>query len=230
MDTPAKGDSAYTNAVDVWALGCVTFQILAKSPPFPNVRKYYQYCENLREFPKDMLTARNTSSAGVEFITRLVAVDVDQRFTVEQALQHDWLSEPGLKVHIREEPPVTAPDATQYPESTPMPTRETKSWNKESARSKLEPPTAVPVAAKATESGAHKNRDTTVPKSSTGLKTENQTDIKEKLEEDVINDDRKHNRPPEWFVERLSNGQLLQLRWLRLLEYKLTDEDGNSEL
>jgi serine/threonine protein kinase len=86
----ALGDS-YTNAVDIWSTGVITFLILTGETYFKDPRRLGQYAARTIGFPLDALHARSTSDLGCDFTKTLMAATPQHRPTVKQALQHPWL-------------------------------------------------------------------------------------------------------------------------------------------
>ena len=76
--------SKYTNAVDIWSLGCVIYNVLAQRPPFES------RSSKLMPFPIRPLSAR-TSVQGVAFLEGLLRLDPKSRWTAQEALEHQWI-------------------------------------------------------------------------------------------------------------------------------------------
>ncbi|XP_051824182.1 calcium/calmodulin-dependent protein kinase type 1B [Antechinus flavipes] len=83
----------YGKAVDVWALGVISYILLCGYPPF--------YDENDSELFSQILKANyefdspywdDISESAKDFIRHLLERDPERRFTCEQALQHLWIS------------------------------------------------------------------------------------------------------------------------------------------
>uniref|UniRef100_G3W393 calcium/calmodulin-dependent protein kinase n=1 Tax=Sarcophilus harrisii TaxID=9305 RepID=G3W393_SARHA len=83
----------YGKAVDVWALGVISYILLCGYPPF--------YDENDSELFNQILKANyefdspywdDISESAKDFIRHLLERDPERRFTCEQALQHLWIS------------------------------------------------------------------------------------------------------------------------------------------
>ena len=83
--------SEYTNAVDIWSLGCVTYEVLTRKVPFPDLRALRLYSVGREQFPTDTSTADSVSVKGIEFIKSLMAPDPSKRLTAETALAASWL-------------------------------------------------------------------------------------------------------------------------------------------
>ncbi|KAK3340143.1 kinase-like domain-containing protein [Neurospora tetraspora] len=81
---------SYTSAIDVWALGAITFCMLAGSPPFLNPMTLPDYRKDPTLFPTSRLRSSTEPCRG--FITGAMAANPEERLTVEEALKHYWLS------------------------------------------------------------------------------------------------------------------------------------------
>ncbi|EAU32565.1 predicted protein [Aspergillus terreus NIH2624] len=91
-------------AVDVWAVGEVTFQLLTKKPTFKNPGLLSKYVNNLELFPIGVLQAARISQSGIEFILSTMHPMLDKRITAQEALHHAWMDQPlsGLTSHTRD--------------------------------------------------------------------------------------------------------------------------------
>ncbi|KJE92873.1 calcium/calmodulin-dependent protein kinase I [Capsaspora owczarzaki ATCC 30864] len=83
----------YDKAVDMWAVGVITFILLSGYPPF--------YAENNAELFKQIMRAEfsfdpnywsDISESAKDFIRHLLTIDPEQRFTADQALEHPWIA------------------------------------------------------------------------------------------------------------------------------------------
>ena len=74
----------YTNAVDMWSLGCVIYNVLAHSLPYPNSRA------KSFPFPTQPLKDR-VNDQGVNLLECLLRVDPSTRWTAQKAVTHPWL-------------------------------------------------------------------------------------------------------------------------------------------
>jgi serine/threonine protein kinase len=88
--------SEYTNAVDIWSLGCVVYDILAEEKPFKTPRKCMRYCEGDEDFPDVKMRERQISDAGIRFIKRLLAPQPNDRPIATEAAKDPWLQEPEI--------------------------------------------------------------------------------------------------------------------------------------
>ncbi|KAI9874609.1 MAG: hypothetical protein M1830_009566 [Pleopsidium flavum] len=83
--------SEYTNAVDIWSLGCVIFQILTHQVPFFDLRALRLYSNGTALFPTEALSARCLSTEGIDFIKSLLVPQPLKRLAAETALEDPWL-------------------------------------------------------------------------------------------------------------------------------------------
>jgi serine/threonine protein kinase len=86
-----NGDtSEYTNAVDIWSLGCVTHEMLTKALPFRSLRELFSYC-NRPEFPRKAMISKSISQKGIEFVVSMLALSPEHRIAAKEALNSGWL-------------------------------------------------------------------------------------------------------------------------------------------
>jgi serine/threonine protein kinase len=97
-----ESNEQYTNACDIWSLGCVGCKALTQILPFPRYRDLNSFCSG-KPFPVSPLSSKNISFSGVSFLEKLLAVDPIARLTAELALECDWLM-------VSECPPQSAAD------------------------------------------------------------------------------------------------------------------------
>ena len=80
--------SEYTNAVDIWALGCVVYRIMTRAVPFPSLLSLRNYSigkeELLFELPWPMAEAE-------AFVRNLLTPHPAKRPTASAALEHSWV-------------------------------------------------------------------------------------------------------------------------------------------
>lgn len=80
----------YTSAIDVWALGAITFCMLEGSSPFPDPTILGEYRNNQAPFPK--LKLGPSGGPCESFIRCAMAAKPEDRLTAEEALDYHWLS------------------------------------------------------------------------------------------------------------------------------------------
>ncbi|KIX07874.1 uncharacterized protein Z518_02528 [Rhinocladiella mackenziei CBS 650.93] len=96
----AEETSEYTNAVDMWSLGCVTYLMLAQRVPFVKPRALNEYCSGRVQFPSETLRERGVSMDGLRFVEELLNPHPSQRLATEPASRHVWL-QPSLPVEVK---------------------------------------------------------------------------------------------------------------------------------
>lgn len=111
--------SLYTNAVDMWALGCLVHEILTSEIPFletdlevdsdeefpePQIDNdvVINFCRGILDFPADSLHRSKVGKAGIDFVKGLLVPDPRLRMSAIEARKSPWLSEePGSETpHI----------------------------------------------------------------------------------------------------------------------------------
>jgi len=89
------GTGGYSKAVDLWSLGVILFICLGGYPPFSEEIKKHtlneQIIKGLYTFPKTYWKA--VSPKAIDLIKKLLTVDPKKRISVEEALQHPWISD-----------------------------------------------------------------------------------------------------------------------------------------
>ena len=86
-------DQRYSKSVDMWAIGCVLYTLLCGFPPF-----YDESIHNLTEKVANGQYAFLSpwwdpiSDAAKDIITRLLCVDPNDRYTIDQFLRHPWVT------------------------------------------------------------------------------------------------------------------------------------------
>jgi len=109
-----RGGAKYDQAVDMWALGVITYILLCGFPPFFSSRLDWTDADSMNNTPfwfffnEDTEELRRTIESGAhsfpspywdgisksarDFVSSLLQVDVLQRLTAEQALNHNWIT------------------------------------------------------------------------------------------------------------------------------------------
>ena len=89
VDT-SRETSEYTNAVDIWAIGCIVHEMLTRVLPFQNFRELSLYC-TYPEFPRNYMLLKNISWEGMETVESMLALPPECRITAKEALDSEWL-------------------------------------------------------------------------------------------------------------------------------------------
>ncbi|KAI4581398.1 hypothetical protein MJG53_009841 [Ovis ammon polii x Ovis aries] len=89
----------YGLKVDIWAAGVITYILLCGFPPFRGSGDdqevlFDQILMGQVDFPSPYWD--NVSDSAKELITMMLLVDVDQRFSAVQVLEHPWVNDDGL--------------------------------------------------------------------------------------------------------------------------------------
>ncbi|KLT41616.1 Pkinase-domain-containing protein [Cutaneotrichosporon oleaginosum] len=89
----------YENVCDSWSIGVIVYAMLTKNLPFDD-NSELSIADRIKaratlEFDRTELERYNISSAGQDFIERLLEPDPTKRMTMDQALLHEWLSGPS---------------------------------------------------------------------------------------------------------------------------------------
>lgn len=87
-DTPS---GEYTNAVDLWAVGCITYRLVTGIVPFPLGRSLLDYCRDKSLFPYSSLLDTGIKSSCSKFIKELLKTHPKERPSALQALNHMWI-------------------------------------------------------------------------------------------------------------------------------------------
>lgn len=104
---------AYTNKIDMWAVGAIMHEMLTREIPFrempaddefdltlPTVLGadqmvdtglLYEFCQGIKRFPCGSLQSAGVADGGVDFVKDLMVVDPAKRLSAAAALANPWL-------------------------------------------------------------------------------------------------------------------------------------------
>ena len=85
--------SQYTNAVDIWSLGCICHLLLTDQLPFANMKALAPYCWGKSILPIESLDKYDVNSESIEFVKGLMAPQPAERWDADKALQSPWLKD-----------------------------------------------------------------------------------------------------------------------------------------
>ncbi|BFZ63659.1 Protein kinase protein rad53 [Saitoella coloradoensis] len=98
------GSSSYTPAVDLWSVGCVVWVILTGTPPFMGTTHAEVSDKILNgRIDWEALGGHGVREDAVAFLRGLLQIDVKERMTLSQALDHPWLGGSGEDAFVKEE-------------------------------------------------------------------------------------------------------------------------------
>ncbi|KAJ0415354.1 kinase-like domain-containing protein [Aspergillus carlsbadensis] len=120
----AERGEPYT--IDIWAAGEITFQLLTKTPAFPNAGALGKYMTNADAFPFAPLHDANVSDSVVAFILSLMRPIPQDRASAAGALDHSWIRQ---TLPIPTEPATRAYSGPYTNPSAEAMTEEFASWN-----------------------------------------------------------------------------------------------------
>lgn len=84
-----KLSSVYSNVADIWSLGCVIHEAVAKQVPFQNGKDIKRFCDKKITFPAQSLQEKLTAN-GIDFIQSILVANPSDRPSAVVALQHPW--------------------------------------------------------------------------------------------------------------------------------------------
>lgn len=96
---PPSPEPLYTPAVDIWATGVITYELLTKRVPFTSSGQLSQFCRDYTpegdELSLHDLEQNGVGDVAVDFIKSLLRPDPEERLSVEQGLEHAWCRAEG---------------------------------------------------------------------------------------------------------------------------------------
>ena len=85
--------SRYTNAVDLWSLGCICHRLLTLESPFPKMPALARYCLGMDELPIEVLYKDSVSKEAITLVKGLMTIQPSERIDAEAALHSLWLKD-----------------------------------------------------------------------------------------------------------------------------------------
>jgi len=88
----ASETSVYTNAVDIWSLGCVIYELLVGAHLFASWEQVSRYYHGNLPFPEDKLKGSSppTDDAGISLLKSMLSIQPEDRPTAADALGNAW--------------------------------------------------------------------------------------------------------------------------------------------
>lgn len=86
-------EDLYSNKVDMWSIGCLLFVIMTAHLPFSGSTqdKLFKNIVN-GDYHENLLKSLKISNLGIDFLSKLLEIDVTLRLNASQALNHPWIS------------------------------------------------------------------------------------------------------------------------------------------
>jgi serine/threonine protein kinase len=85
----SEESSKYTNAVDMWSLGCLLHWLLTQRLPLTKW-EMMPYCLERMSFPTQHLAERRVGLQGIDFIQKVMTPQPKDRINAFEALRHGW--------------------------------------------------------------------------------------------------------------------------------------------
>lgn len=118
-------EHAYTQAVDLWALGIVLYQMLTLELAFNDHKPLYKYCRAQSGFPTAPLFAASITPVCMDFLQLLLRTNPRDRLMAEDTQFHAWFDEKLTDTRY-DRTPVSAPPMQALSRRNNQKTRQTK--------------------------------------------------------------------------------------------------------
>lgn len=96
-------DEKYTTEVDMWAIGCVLYTLLAGYPPFydPDTKVLMKKVAK-GQYTFDSPWWNDISNDAKDIVSRLLTVNAEERLNIKEFLAHPWITQPGKTENSKE--------------------------------------------------------------------------------------------------------------------------------
>jgi serine/threonine protein kinase len=92
IDLDARSNFSYTTAVDIWAVGEITFRMLSGGEAvFQNLNELRRYVEGRLNFPSEELYTHGVGQEAYSFTKSLMTAIPNNRPSAVDALEFDWI-------------------------------------------------------------------------------------------------------------------------------------------
>lgn len=81
----------YTDAVDLWAMGCIAYRLVTGTVPFPSNLHLGEFCRDESLFPLERLVGSGVGDSCTRFIKALLRTCSKDRPSSAEALDHTWM-------------------------------------------------------------------------------------------------------------------------------------------
>ncbi|CAH0043640.1 unnamed protein product [Clonostachys solani] len=89
----SKRKDIYTNAVDLWALGVIMFQLLTTQVVVKDPHELWEYVSGNQIFPEEILDEHDVSGAAKTLVKHLMAPSPGRRPSASAALNYEWFTD-----------------------------------------------------------------------------------------------------------------------------------------
>jgi serine/threonine protein kinase len=88
----SESTSEYTNAVDIWSLGCITYGLLTSKAPFSDNRELAKFCRGRLAFLVQNLEENKVTTDAIVFLKQLLVAEPPERKSAQESLVSLWLT------------------------------------------------------------------------------------------------------------------------------------------